>query len=210
MKSSHATDTEICARQEALLRAAEEVFTEHGYARATVDEIALRAGIAKGSVYTYFKSKQQLFKEVFSHHYPQREAELVAQLSKESSATNKLKLLFEAWYDSHATRAHSPLTMEFWQSAMRQEDGVILEVLKRRHMFWRDMIAQIVAEGMEQGVLNSRSEPAVTAAILMAMFDGLLIQSMLHVGINLDRTIFDKLVEGIFESLTVQPDTEKE
>lgn len=213
MKSDPTTHTENSTRREAVLNAAAEVFTEHGYARATIDEVASRAGVAKGSVYTYFKSKRHLFTEVFSHHYPQREAELLVQLRGKSSAADKLQMMFEAWYQHHAQCAQSPLTLEFWQSAIHQDDGMIIDVFRRRYLFWRDLMAEVIAEGIEQGLFRRETDPAVSATILMAIFDGLLVQSMLHVGITLDRTIFDKLVEGILESLTAGPtptDEEKE
>jgi AcrR family transcriptional regulator len=48
---------EICA-------AALEVFAEKGFASAKLDEIARRAGISKGTLYLYFKDKEQLFRAV--------------------------------------------------------------------------------------------------------------------------------------------------
>ena len=49
-------------RMEAILRAAADVFTEKGFASARIEDVALRAGIAKGTVYLYFESKEALFK----------------------------------------------------------------------------------------------------------------------------------------------------
>jgi AcrR family transcriptional regulator len=48
---------EICA-------AALEVFAEKGFAAAKLDEIARRAGVSKGTLYLYFKDKQELFRAV--------------------------------------------------------------------------------------------------------------------------------------------------
>lgn len=48
---------EICA-------AALEVFAEKGFAAARLDEIAKRAGVSKGTLYLYFKDKEQLFRAV--------------------------------------------------------------------------------------------------------------------------------------------------
>ena len=48
---------EICA-------AALEVFAEKGFAAAKLDEIAKRAGVSKGTLYLYFKDKEQLFRAV--------------------------------------------------------------------------------------------------------------------------------------------------
>ena len=46
--------------RDALLDAAEAVFTEHGLARATIDQITARAGVAKGTFYLYFRSKDEV------------------------------------------------------------------------------------------------------------------------------------------------------
>ena len=48
---------EICA-------AALEVFAEKGFAAAKLDEIAKRAGVSKGTLYLYFKDKEELFRAV--------------------------------------------------------------------------------------------------------------------------------------------------
>lgn len=49
-------------RMEEILRAAAEVFTEKGFASARIEDVAQRAGIAKGTVYLHFASKEALFK----------------------------------------------------------------------------------------------------------------------------------------------------
>jgi AcrR family transcriptional regulator len=50
------------ARPAELLAAALEVFAEKGFAATRLEEIALRAGVSKGTVYLYFESKEALFK----------------------------------------------------------------------------------------------------------------------------------------------------
>ena len=47
-----------------LIDAALEVFSEHGFAAAKLDEIARRAGVSKGTIYLYFTGKEDLFKAV--------------------------------------------------------------------------------------------------------------------------------------------------
>ncbi|MGD0695502.1 MAG: TetR/AcrR family transcriptional regulator [Terriglobia bacterium] len=49
-------------RQAQILRAAFEEFAAHGYAATRLDDVAKRAGIAKGTIYLYFRDKQQLFR----------------------------------------------------------------------------------------------------------------------------------------------------
>ena len=52
------------ARPEEILAAALDVFVERGFARARLEEVARRAGVTKGTIYLYFKSKETLFKAV--------------------------------------------------------------------------------------------------------------------------------------------------
>ena len=52
------------ARPHQILEAAFEVFGEHGLAGARLDDIARRAGVAKGTIYLYFPNKEALFKEM--------------------------------------------------------------------------------------------------------------------------------------------------
>jgi AcrR family transcriptional regulator len=51
-------------RRQAILDAALAVFAEHGYEAARLDEVARRAGMAKGTLYLYFKDKQALFESL--------------------------------------------------------------------------------------------------------------------------------------------------
>jgi AcrR family transcriptional regulator len=51
-------------RQQAILKAALEVFSEHGFAAARLEDIARRAGVAKGTLYLYFPDKETLFERM--------------------------------------------------------------------------------------------------------------------------------------------------
>ncbi len=51
-------------RQEDILNAALEVFSEHGFAATRLDDVAQRAGVAKGTLYLYFPDKETLFERM--------------------------------------------------------------------------------------------------------------------------------------------------
>jgi AcrR family transcriptional regulator len=52
------------ARRQAILEAALAVFAEEGFAAAKLDDVADRAGVAKGTIYLHFKDKQDLFEQM--------------------------------------------------------------------------------------------------------------------------------------------------
>src|ERR1019366_8073803 len=102
-------------RQEEILAAAFEVFAAKGYAEARLDDAAGRAGIAKGTIYLYFKNKELLFRavlrnlihhsftdlEVFVREFPGTAEELLrkvlsrqyAELVKNTKARSMFRLL---------------------------------------------------------------------------------------------------------------------
>jgi AcrR family transcriptional regulator len=51
-------------RRNAILKAALDEFSERGFAAARLDDVARRAGVAKGTIYLYFKDKEALFQEL--------------------------------------------------------------------------------------------------------------------------------------------------
>jgi AcrR family transcriptional regulator len=53
-------------RRQSILAAAEKVFGDCGYAATTMEAVADKAGISKGSIYNYFKNKHDLFKSLFT------------------------------------------------------------------------------------------------------------------------------------------------
>lgn len=59
------TESEKSRIREALMKEGERLFGSHGLRRVTVEEIAAAAGIAKGSFYSFFESKEVLYYEVF-------------------------------------------------------------------------------------------------------------------------------------------------
>jgi AcrR family transcriptional regulator len=52
------------ARREAILSAALDEFSAQGFAAARIDDVARRAGVAKGTIYLYFRDKEELFQEL--------------------------------------------------------------------------------------------------------------------------------------------------
>ena len=59
-----ARDTRSAARREAILAAALDEFSASGFEAARLDDVAKRAGIAKGTIYLYFRDKETLFQEL--------------------------------------------------------------------------------------------------------------------------------------------------
>jgi AcrR family transcriptional regulator len=86
-------------RPQELLAAALELFVEKGFAATRIEEVALRAGVSKGTLYLYFPSKEELLKAVISHYLSARIAEGAAQAAQFSgSASDLLRGILVDWW----------------------------------------------------------------------------------------------------------------
>jgi AcrR family transcriptional regulator len=73
-----------------ILEAALEVFATRGFAAARLDDVAARAGVSKGTLYLYFKSKEELFKAVVRHHLLGNLADAEAMVRDSDRSTPEL------------------------------------------------------------------------------------------------------------------------
>lgn len=83
-------------RHEQILRAAFDVFATHGFEAARLDDVARKAGVAKGTIYLYFPDKERLFQAVVRNLIPKRLDLLVKSLP--GSPTELLRVLLSQIY----------------------------------------------------------------------------------------------------------------
>ena len=76
---------------DAIVSAASELFTAHGFAAASIDDIASRAGVAKGAVYRHFESKEQIFQRVFEQMTGALAAEVAATAATGKSILDRFE-----------------------------------------------------------------------------------------------------------------------
>ena len=88
-------------RREILL-AAMKVFGQKGLREAKVADIAAAAGIGKGTIYEYFKSREDIFNEVFLFMLAELGWDFEAELTSKRSPTVKLKRITSAIFSSLA------------------------------------------------------------------------------------------------------------
>ncbi len=87
-----------------ILEAARKVFAMKGFNEATVDDIADAAGVAKGTVYLYYRSKRELYLAALKFGIQQMYAALDDQLKAESTTEGKLRALIAvklAYFDEN-------------------------------------------------------------------------------------------------------------
>ncbi|ATZ27142.1 TetR/AcrR family transcriptional regulator [Streptomyces lavendulae] len=158
------------ATRQKLYEAAVTLIAEQGFSATTVDEIAERAGVAKGTVYYNFASKTELFEELLRHGVGLLTASLrtAAQETEARGGTRiealdamiRAGLVFIDRYPAFTQLYVAELwrTNRAWQSTLmvvRQEAVAVVETVLR--------------EGVERGELSTEIDVPLTAAALVGM-----------------------------------------
>jgi len=95
------------ARPEELLSAALDLFVEKGFAATRTEEVAVRAGVSKGTLFLYFPSKEDLFKAVVRENLVRHQTEGAEEIARFEGPTAQLLefLMLEWWRRYGATKA---------------------------------------------------------------------------------------------------------
>src|ERR687889_2749328 len=91
VRSLSPTRPPVADKREAILRAATRVFASNGYFNSKVADIASAAGVADGTVYLYFKSKEEILHSIFDRSVADAISEVREQLETISDSREKLR-----------------------------------------------------------------------------------------------------------------------
>jgi TetR/AcrR family transcriptional regulator, regulator of autoinduction and epiphytic fitness len=136
------------ARRTEILDAALRVFGQYGYRRTSVDDIAREAGIAKGTVYLSFASKEEVF-QALAERLSQRMLTGAEAASHRSGTTaDKLAAMHAAWFGTYAeTISRSPHAAELLDAKHRLSAGLAADGATRYRRLVRDVLAEADATG---------------------------------------------------------------
>lgn len=156
-----------------ILEAAVSAFSRYGFRRASVDDVAREAGVAKGTIYLYHESKEALFRAVAQVVADRLLAGAAEARAAKAPAAERLRLLLEAkflYLFDVVTR--SPHAAELLDSKTRLAADVFETADRKYHAF----VAAVISEGVESGEIDlSRTglSPASAAAFLVRVGHGL-------------------------------------
>ena len=163
-----------------IVTAAAHIFSQRGYSGTSVADIAVQAGIGKGTIYEYFSSKEDLFFAVFEWYANVTGGGLKVDISAlGGSATQRLEALNDAivnlWDEIQDITA---LTMEFWAassaSVMRQR---FRDAFKSLYQDLREMVSSLVQSGIDQGEFSRDIDAQAVASALVGTWDALFLQA---------------------------------
>ena len=146
-----------------ILNAALTLFTKKGIKSTTTREIAKKAGIAEGTIYRYFKSKEELSLELFRDRMDNFRKELNSKADYYSDPQKKLEALIDSFFNF----AHQDLKACFYIVIGHYTE---LNILKKEKFQYTNTFADVIREGTKKRVFR-KMDNNLGAALIIGMIN---------------------------------------
>jgi AcrR family transcriptional regulator len=155
-------------RRSEILQSALGLFREEGFDKVTVESIAKKAGIAKGSFYNYFKSKEDVYEAVVSSVASQT-LELTKVILDGAGSPRERLLRYVDWTFELAAKQEKSLSRVLNPDASKAQQKIYLAALDEGISQMTPMFTRLFEEGMASGDF-ALPNASYTAAFLLGAF----------------------------------------
>lgn len=186
-------------RKNQIIEAASVVFSRLGFHKARMDDIVEESGLSKGTLYWYFKSKDDIITAILDRMFTREIAQVRKALDDDKSAKENLEIYTKfVVADLLRMQPLMPIFIEFFTLAMRKKS--ILKVLNRYYKSFLELIIPVIQCGIERGELRPVAAEDIAIAI-GAIFEGTILLWIYDPdSVALDKNIessINLLLEGI-------------
>ncbi|HEX8922865.1 MAG TPA: TetR/AcrR family transcriptional regulator [Pyrinomonadaceae bacterium] len=159
---------QVADKREAILRAATRVFARNGYFNSKVADIARDAGVADGTVYLYFKSKEEILHSIFDRSMESAILEVRRQIDAIDDPREKLRRI--AHLHLERLGADRDLAVVF-QVELRSSTKFMEEFSAAGFAEYLSLIRSTLEEGQRAGFFRQELNAKVVAKILFGALD---------------------------------------
>ena len=179
------------SKLERLYQAAARVFSEKGFERGTMSEVAQRAGVGKGTIYLYFSSKEDLFVRLCLSLIEKDLAGLENLVGQAEEPVRLAGALLEYGFKSLIQfNEYTPLYLDLWGRMQKEGKVRRLCLASFRNLYerYREVIRRVIEAGRAAGLLTSGVDARSLAILVIALFDGLQLQAAIDPeGVDLEK-----------------------
>jgi len=155
-------------KSETILRAAAKVFAQSGYFNAKVADIAREAGVADGTVYLYFKSKEDLLTSIFDWAMGEFIGRARAELTGTTEPCEKLRRFAHLHFS--LLEQERDIAIVF-QIELRQSTKFMEQFSTTHLATYLQMLRDIIETGQKVGLFRKSLNPTLTAKFLFGALD---------------------------------------
>jgi len=161
-------DVSPVPKRDAILRAAIDVFAERGYFNAQVADVARAAGVAAGTVYLYFKNKDDLLVSIFDRSMRDGLTHSRAQVADLRDPRQRLLRLARG----HLARLGQDRNLAIvFQVELRQSTKFMERFSSTLLRDYLGLIREAIADGQREGLFRTDIKPTVAAKMLFGALD---------------------------------------
>lgn len=193
--------------REHILRAAERLFAERGFHKATMLEIARRAEFALGTIYRFFGGKQQIYEELIERKLHELVETVSEQMALEGSPLGRIRRFVEAKLGFFARN------LDFAQVYMAEAHGWYTSgtrpVARRLRERYEGLIKKLEAsfeDGIGQGLI-ARCDPRILAAGLDGLTSALVLQWTRGMGSGSPRREIEAVNRWLQQGILLRPES---
>ena len=165
------------AKRQQILDSAVAVFAEKGFYNAKVTDIAHKAGVAHGTVYLYFQTKEDILIQIFEEKFEELVNYIFTEVGTEHNAVAKLRRLISIQMQMVET---NPELTELMLLEARQSSKFILSSAISKIGDYCDKIEGILKEGIEEGLVRPDLDLTVASTMLYSGIEGIATRWMLE------------------------------
>lgn len=181
-----------------ILEAAVKIFAEQGFFQSTISQIAKEAGVADGTIYLYFKNKDDILVHFFSYKAKQIFNRFREDVDRADNAIDKLRSLVRRHLDEFQRDRDMAVV---YQVEIHQSRRLIEEQIKAMSKLYLNIITEIVERGQEEGCLRKDLYVSLVKRFILGAIDEV-INTWLHAGSQYDLSsmaepLVDLFIRGI-------------
>ena len=173
---SEQTSSRRADKRNLITDAAVEVFAEKGFHLARVSDIAQRAGIADGTIYLYFKNKEDLLLSIFEEKMDQLLSGLGQTLENVEDPVERIRAFARFHFNQVRTNRSAA---EVLQVELRLSNKFLKEYRPEKLWAYLGVFGQIVREGQTHGLFREDIDPFITSWAFFGAMDELAMQWVL-------------------------------
>jgi len=164
-------------KKEQILDAAIKTFARRGTANTKMADIAEAAGIGKGTVYEYFRSKQEICRTAFQHVIEKAEATALKRTAAAEDPLDKLLAYLWSWKEILAgdLREQLEIMLDLWTEGIRSKDKEAAFSLKKTYDDHRLFLQEILGACVRSRKIRP-VDTHLVASIIIGALDGMMVQ----------------------------------
>lgn len=165
------------ARRHHILDAAQRVFYARGFALATMEEVAEEAQLGKGTLYIYFRTKEDLLAGVASRHQRRMIGRFEQETTQATDGLDTIRRMLLAYADHMAEpREHLKMVVSRWAHGSPLGIGsTCADAMRDNVVRFFGMMRDAIEEGQQDGSIRADGDPARLAMKLWSCVNGALL-----------------------------------